>query len=115
MKHKIVPVAAGFVMALAGCGGSAVHHAQAHTAAAACRNFESWFHAQPGGNLASGEFAGTLTSAVKEAPRGTLHADLEMLQSDVGSAEAAHGGSGGQPEQDYTVSDASVVEQICQP
>jgi hypothetical protein len=110
MKYVIVAIAAGLLLALTGCAG----HSPARPAAAACRDFESWLGAQPGGNLASGAFAATLASAVKEAPSRLFQTDLKILQSDVGRARAAHTASYlGQPEEDYTVIDTYVVEQFC--
>jgi hypothetical protein len=111
---RIVTAAASavLVVAVAACGSSKPAP-PAHSAAAACRDFQNWYLAQPSGNLASGKDAGTLTNAVHEAPSGGLYSDMNTLQSDVDSTETA-GSSLAQPEEDMTVSAAYQVEQDCQ-
>jgi hypothetical protein len=116
MNRKIITIAAGFaVIALAGWPGCAAHQAPAHSAAAVCRNFNNWYHIQPGTNGAPDEFAGTLASAVSQAPSGLLRTDLDMLKADLTRARALRGSAAGQTADSYVSTDEAVVAGICNP
>lgn len=111
---KIMIAVLGVAALLAAACGSSAPAPPAHSASAACRDFSTWFLAQPQGNIATGKDGGTLSRAVAESPSGDLYQAMSTLAADVKTAEAAKGTSLAQPEEDYTMTDASNVENICQ-
>jgi hypothetical protein len=114
-RHPIVGAAlAALALTATACSGGGPPAPPVHSATVACKDFEKWFLVQPQGNIATGKDSGELTRAVGESPSGNLYQAMSTLAADAQTAHAAAGTSLGQPEEDYTVNDASNVENICQ-
>jgi hypothetical protein len=82
------------------------------SAAAACKDFNSWL-AATGVDVTSGKDGSILASAVKAAPSGNLYQDMSTLQSNVQSATAAKGSSLFTGERLMALEDAQQVQTDC--
>jgi hypothetical protein len=98
------------ILTIAGC--SSQSSPPKPSAAAACKDFNSWL-AATGVDVTSGKDGPILASAVKAAPSGNLYQDMSTLQSNVQSATAAKGSGLFTGERLMALEDAQQVQTDC--